>query len=102
MQIWFAIFDLEAGAVNDVPQDATAYAHRDALVRLSSNPTFLGLLFSWLTLRTVLPANVRSQHRHALQHDDRLRYRDERENHRLHARSLLWRLCGLRRVRAFI
>ncbi|KAJ7221901.1 hypothetical protein C8J57DRAFT_1392465 [Mycena rebaudengoi] len=29
--IWFAIFDLAGGAVNDVAQDATAYAHRDVL-----------------------------------------------------------------------
>jgi len=29
--IWFAIFDLEGGAVNDVAPDGTAYAHRDAL-----------------------------------------------------------------------
>ncbi|KAJ7825380.1 hypothetical protein B0H14DRAFT_2322974, partial [Mycena olivaceomarginata] len=28
--VWFAIFDIEGGAVNDVAQDATAYAHRDA------------------------------------------------------------------------
>ncbi|KAJ7825374.1 hypothetical protein B0H14DRAFT_1287454 [Mycena olivaceomarginata] len=28
--IWFAIFDVEGGAVNDVAQNATAYAHRDA------------------------------------------------------------------------
>lgn len=28
---WAAIFDLEAGAINDVPHDATAYGHRDAL-----------------------------------------------------------------------
>jgi hypothetical protein len=29
--IWFAIFDLEGGAVNDIAPDATAYGHRDAL-----------------------------------------------------------------------
>jgi hypothetical protein len=29
--IWFGIFDLEGGAVNDIAQNATAYAHRDAL-----------------------------------------------------------------------
>jgi len=31
--IWFAIFDLAGGAVNEVPQNATGYAHRDVLVR---------------------------------------------------------------------
>lgn len=34
--IWFIIFDLEGGAINDVKQDATSYAHRDALFYLQS------------------------------------------------------------------
>ncbi|KIW04205.1 uncharacterized protein PV09_04513 [Verruconis gallopava] len=34
--VWFAIFDLAGGRVNDIPQDATAYAHRDALFYLQS------------------------------------------------------------------
>jgi Berberine and berberine like len=39
--LWFAIFDLAGGAVNDIAPDATAYAHRDALFYLqayASNP----------------------------------------------------------------
>lgn len=34
--IWFAIFSLAGGAVNDIAQDATSYAHRDALFYLES------------------------------------------------------------------
>ncbi|KKK21447.1 hypothetical protein AOCH_000127 [Aspergillus ochraceoroseus] len=34
--LWFAIFDLQGGAVGDVPVDATAYAHRDTLIWLQS------------------------------------------------------------------
>lgn len=33
---WFIIFDLEGGAVNDVPTDATAYPHRDAIMWMQS------------------------------------------------------------------
>lgn len=33
---WFITFDLEGGAVNDVPTDATAYAHRDAIMWMQS------------------------------------------------------------------
>lgn len=34
--IWFVIFDLAGGAVNDVPVDATAYSHRDVVFWLQS------------------------------------------------------------------
>lgn len=34
--LWFMIFDLEGGAVNDVPVDATAYAHRNAIMWMQS------------------------------------------------------------------
>ncbi|KAJ7460832.1 hypothetical protein FB451DRAFT_1044988 [Mycena latifolia] len=42
--IWFAIFDVEGGAVNDVPQNATAYAHRDALFYMQTYAVGLGTL----------------------------------------------------------
>ncbi|KAF7317826.1 Reticuline oxidase [Mycena kentingensis (nom. inval.)] len=34
--LWFVIFDLEGGAVNDIAPGATAYAHRDALFYMQS------------------------------------------------------------------
>ncbi|KUJ08911.1 FAD-binding domain-containing protein [Mollisia scopiformis] len=40
--IWFIIFDLAGGAVNDIAQDATAYAHRDALFYLQSYAVGVG------------------------------------------------------------
>ncbi|PYI04791.1 glucooligosaccharide oxidase [Aspergillus sclerotiicarbonarius CBS 121057] len=40
--IWFVIFDLEGGAINDVPMDATGYAHRDTLFWLQSYAVTLG------------------------------------------------------------
>lgn len=42
---WFVIFDLEAGAINEVPSDATAYALRDSVYFLQSYAIdVLGLL----------------------------------------------------------
>ncbi|KFZ25425.1 hypothetical protein V502_00092 [Pseudogymnoascus sp. VKM F-4520 (FW-2644)] len=40
--VWFVIFDLAGGAVNDIAQDATSYAHRDALFYLQSYAVGLG------------------------------------------------------------
>ncbi len=40
--VWFIIFDLAGGAINDIAQDATAYAHRDALFYLQSYAVGLG------------------------------------------------------------
>ena len=35
LQLWFIIFDLAGGAVNDVPANATAFVHRNTIVSLS-------------------------------------------------------------------
>lgn len=40
--VWFVIFDLAGGAINDIAQDATSYAHRDALFYLQSYAVGLG------------------------------------------------------------
>lgn len=42
--VWFAIFDLEGGAINDVPADATSYGHRDALFYLQTYAVNIGKL----------------------------------------------------------
>ncbi|KAJ7623614.1 hypothetical protein FB45DRAFT_926242 [Roridomyces roridus] len=42
--VWFAIFDAEGGAVNDVPQNATAYAHRDTIFYLQTYAVGIGSL----------------------------------------------------------
>ena len=40
--VWFIIFDLAGGAINDIAQDATSYAHRDALFYLQSYAVGIG------------------------------------------------------------
>ncbi|KAF8166621.1 hypothetical protein K438DRAFT_252941 [Mycena galopus ATCC 62051] len=47
--IWFAIFDVEGGAVNDVPQNATAYAHRDAQFYMQTYAVGIGSLSNTTT-----------------------------------------------------
>ncbi|KAJ6485687.1 hypothetical protein C8R45DRAFT_1074889 [Mycena sanguinolenta] len=42
--LWFAIFDLAGGAVDDVSQDATAFAHRGTLFYLQTYAIGLGTL----------------------------------------------------------
>jgi hypothetical protein len=42
--LWFVIFDLAGGAINDIAQDATSYAHRDALFYLQSYAVGLGVV----------------------------------------------------------
>ncbi|KAJ6605849.1 hypothetical protein B0H10DRAFT_1957082 [Mycena sp. CBHHK59/15] len=47
--LWFAIFGVEGGAVNDVAQDATAYAHRDALFYMQTYAISLSTLSNTTT-----------------------------------------------------
>ncbi|KAF7371027.1 Reticuline oxidase [Mycena sanguinolenta] len=47
--IWFAIFDVEGGAVNDVPQNATAYGHRDAQFYMQTYAVGIGSLSNTTT-----------------------------------------------------
>jgi hypothetical protein len=44
--IWVLLFDLEGGAVNDVPLNATSYAHRDTLFWLQSYVIGIGRVSS--------------------------------------------------------
>ncbi|PVF96030.1 FAD-binding domain-containing protein [Serendipita vermifera] len=41
---WFVIFDLQAGKINDIPRDATAYARRDTLLYLQTYAVGIGKL----------------------------------------------------------
>ncbi|CAK5273813.1 unnamed protein product [Mycena citricolor] len=47
--IWFAIFDLEGGAVNDVPQNSTAYAHRDVQFYMQTYAVGIGSISNTTT-----------------------------------------------------
>ena len=42
--LWFIIFDLSGGAINDVPLESTAYPHRDKLMFYQSYAVGLGAL----------------------------------------------------------
>ena len=42
--LWFIIFDLSGGAINDVPLEATAYPHRDKILYYQSYAIGLGAL----------------------------------------------------------
>ncbi|KAG8810357.1 hypothetical protein FRC18_004098 [Serendipita sp. 400] len=42
--LWFVIFDLEGGKVNDIPLSQTAYAHRDALFYVQTYAIGIGVL----------------------------------------------------------
>ncbi|KAJ7356764.1 hypothetical protein DFH08DRAFT_850001 [Mycena albidolilacea] len=42
--LWFAIFDLAGGAVNDVPQNSTAFPHRNTLFYLQTYAIGIGTL----------------------------------------------------------
>lgn len=43
-RLWFIIFDLQGGAVSDVPLESTAYCHRDKLMFCQSYAIGLGAL----------------------------------------------------------
>lgn len=40
--VWFAIFDLEGGAINEIPANATSYGHRDALFYVQTYAVNIG------------------------------------------------------------
>jgi FAD/FMN-containing dehydrogenase len=40
--IWFCIFDLEGGAINEIPANATSYGHRDALFYVQTYAVNIG------------------------------------------------------------
>jgi len=58
--VWFLIFDLEGGAINDVPADGTAYGHRESYPFFSLCRTQLMTIFC--RRRTILLSILRGQH----------------------------------------